>query len=45
MSDALESHITIDDFAKVEVTVSRNELNTRLLDDPLFPGSGGVVAP
>ena len=34
-----------DDFAKVEVTVSRNELNTRLLDDPLFPGSGGVVAP
>ena len=34
-----------DDFAKVEVTVSRSELNTRLLDDPLFPGNGGVVAP
>jgi hypothetical protein len=32
-----------DDFAKVEVRLNKASLNTRLDDDPLFPGNGGIV--
>ncbi|OGI94765.1 hypothetical protein A3A03_02690 [Candidatus Nomurabacteria bacterium RIFCSPLOWO2_01_FULL_40_18] len=32
-----------DDFAKVDVKVSKTSLRTQLENDPLFPASGGVV--
>ena len=32
-----------DDFANVDVRVSKNGLNTKLDSDPTFPGTGGLV--